>query len=208
MTELWLSQIRLDIRNGSVRRDLGDPAAVHKRVMSLFPDVTDPTARAALGVLHRADERSDGILLLIQSRHEPDLGALPSGYGSATTTDLDRLLGTLGTGDLVHYRIVANASKRAATGPKAGKRIALGASDTHKWWAERATRAGLALISEPSLDGQLLGGRRAASRITVRPWRIDGLGQIVDVERLREAVATGIGPGKAYGCGMLSLARG
>ena len=33
------------------------------------------------------------------------------------------------------------------------------------------------------------------------------LGEVVDAAALRRALVTGIGPAKAYGCGLLTLAR-
>ena len=36
--------------------------------------------------------------------------------------------------------------------------------------------------------------------------RFDGIGVVTDPDALRAAVLTGIGRGKSYGCGLLSLA--
>ena len=37
--------------------------------------------------------------------------------------------------------------------------------------------------------------------------QFDGVLQVVDTERLVQAIGAGIGSGKAFGCGLLSVAR-
>jgi CRISPR system Cascade subunit CasE len=49
-------------------------------------------------------------------------------------------------------------------------------------------------------------GRRGDATITLAGARFDGLLQVVDPTLFRAALATGIGPAKAYGFGLLSIA--
>jgi CRISPR system Cascade subunit CasE len=58
--------------------------------------------------------------------------------------------------------------------------------------------------------GERLSGRRPGQTpghgLTVVGVRFEGRLRILDLDRFRAAIATGIGPGKAYGCGLLSIA--
>ncbi|WP_254667604.1 type I-E CRISPR-associated protein Cas6/Cse3/CasE [Streptomyces sp. SolWspMP-sol7th] len=44
------------------------------------------------------------------------------------------------------------------------------------------------------------------NRVRHQRIRFDGTATIADAEQLRTALVHGIGPGKAYGCGLLSIA--
>lgn len=78
------------------------------------------------------------------------------------------------------------------------------------WLEERSTRLGFAL------DGELL--IRPCDKITVEkkkenrrfflcPVRYDGALTVTDKDRFRDTLITGIGRGRAYGMGMMTVAR-
>jgi len=69
-------------------------------------------------------------------------------------------------------------------------------------WIERqAQQAGLALI-QVHMTPRWLSGWNTRLRVVT----YDGLALVNDTSALLEAVAKGIGPSKAFGCGLLSLA--
>ena len=124
---------------------------------------------------------------------------LPNGYGVAKYTSLNPLIKALRDGIIIRYRILANATKRQNTGLMAGKRIALGFSDTKQWWLERSTNAGLALTVEPTLVSETLPGISSKyNNILLRSWRIDGLASVNDVEKLVATLEVGIGRGRIF----------
>lgn len=64
-------------------------------------------------------------------------------------------------------------------------------------------------VLAPLWDGGRMqrGGTRKAA-IRVQPVLFEGRLEVTDVERFRDAIRSGIGPAKAYGCGLLSLKAG
>lgn len=48
-------------------------------------------------------------------------------------------------------------------------------------------------------------GGRGGSKVTLRLAQFDGLLQVTDAQRLREALVAGMGRAKAYGCGLMTL---
>lgn len=48
---------------------------------------------------------------------------------------------------------------------------------------------------------------RTKRTVTLSTVQFDGRLEVADADALRRALTTGIGPGKAYGCGLLTLAR-
>jgi len=203
----WLTRIVLEPRSMAASRDLRDAEALHKRVMSLVPDGLGEQARAKAGVLYRYDETgAAGPHLLVQTAVPIDAARLPQQYGSLAVRDLTPLLDLLQPELTVRYRIIGNTAKRLGrTSERAGKLLALRGADADQWWQARAEANGLILrtsIATPLPDVRGKGPGTVRHAVT----RFDGLALVKDPDLVRQAVRNGIGRGKAYGCGLLSLA--
>lgn len=206
----WLTRIVLDGRHRAVRADLRDAHHMHRRLMSLFPDSLGTTARNDVGMLYRIEIAPAGrVTVLAQSTLQPDLSRLPAGYGAAQHRPLDPMLDALTDGTIVRYRIAANASKRSWKGDehhRAGQIVALAGHEAEQWWRERATRHGLHLLDVRHEQMDAVRGQRGNDTIQHSLTRFDGTARIHDPDNVRAAVIAGIGRGKTYGCGLLSLA--
>ncbi|MFE5331275.1 type I-E CRISPR-associated protein Cas6/Cse3/CasE [Embleya sp. NPDC056575] len=78
------------------------------------------------------------------------------------------------------------------------------------WWHRRAGLAGLKLhthLSHP-LDAAVGRSGKGGATQKVRHHRVrfEGTAEIVDPDALRAAVVGGVGKGRAYGCGLLTIA--
>ncbi|MFL1427490.1 MULTISPECIES: type I-E CRISPR-associated protein Cas6/Cse3/CasE [unclassified Nocardiopsis] len=208
----WITQIRPDLRSREARRDLGSAVGMHHRLMSLFPDGAGQEARRTFGVLFRVEDTPRGPQILLQSNIEPELSRLPEHYGSGQTKDLSVFLDALKTGRYVRYRIAANAVRRPGHTTKAksdvNSVVPLVGADAEEWWTRQAEASGLKLhhIASHALDAAR--GERKEGRHKIRHARtlFEGTAQITNALLLRERTITGVGRGKAYGCGLLSLA--
>ncbi|SDP62717.1 CRISPR system Cascade subunit CasE [Streptomyces sp. cf386] len=227
-TTATLTRIRLNRRSKTVRRDLTDTIRLHKTVMLLVPDGLGKHPRQKAGLLFRLEDATDDTppTLLIQSHQPPDLTRLPQDYGSAETRALHPMFQALDPGRAVRYRITANASavRRALDNHqpvdnKNGRKvIALYGDDALAWWQRRAHQAGLALTTTDTTPARFRRPRKRPNTATepgeTNPapgaqhalTRFDGLATITEPDRLRHALLTGIGRGKPYGAGLLSLA--
>ncbi|MCF3174863.1 type I-E CRISPR-associated protein Cas6/Cse3/CasE [Streptomyces sioyaensis] len=213
MTTLWLTRIQPDLRHRDARRDLSSAVAMHHRIMTLFPDGLGAHARLQAGALFRAEDTGPHPVVLLQSQLRPDLDKLPAGYASAATKDLTPMLDALSPGLSVRYRIIASAVRklghttRATTGAPAV--IPLTGADADHWWQRQAEEnSGLHLSSAHSTPLDTARGQRAHDKrlITHARTRFDGTAHIDDADLLRQRILDGIGRGKAYGCGLLTLA--
>ncbi len=204
----WLVRITLDPRHPQVRDDLGDAARMHQRMMTLLPENLGLGARSLAGLLYRVEENREGVRILAQTRLEPDTSRLPTGYGHVATRELAPLLDGLRPGSAVHYRLVANASKRLSRGAgrDEGKVIPLRGNDADEWWAGRAPGCGLTLRTTTAFPLDDATGRRRDQRVRHALTRYDGIAVVTDPDALRRALLGGIGRGKSYGAGLLSLA--
>ncbi|MCD0452557.1 type I-E CRISPR-associated protein Cas6/Cse3/CasE [Actinocorallia sp. API 0066] len=207
---LWITQLSLNPGSRDVIRDLGDTVRLHQRVMTLFPSGLGQQARHDAGVLFRIEETRSGVAVLVQSVLEPTAGALPDTYGTVRSKALTPLIDALVPGRRVRYRIIANATRKLGVNTTAGKPkevVPLHGADADAWWQRQAESSGLVLhtLESVSLD-QASGTRRDRNRVVHARTRFDGLATISDATALTTRLRAGIGRGKSYGCGLLTLA--
>ncbi|MCX5891207.1 MAG: type I-E CRISPR-associated protein Cas6/Cse3/CasE [Deltaproteobacteria bacterium] len=137
-------------------------------------------------------------------------------------------------GQSLRFRLVANPTRRLsrhsleADGQPVnkkwiGKRVPVPNNQLFDWLARRAEPAGFSVqkdctnvqpgyiyFKKPDKrvdlleDGQKTEQKEEQSRL--RSVRYDGILQVTDPARIKEIIIRGIGPGKAYGLGLLSLA--
>ncbi|MET9294391.1 type I-E CRISPR-associated protein Cas6/Cse3/CasE [Streptomyces sp. NPDC003077] len=216
---VWLTRIVPDPRSREAREDTAHREGairLHRRLMSLFPDHPGPDPRAHFGVLFRTDDTPTGPQLLLQSTHQPDPDRLPDGYGTLHTRPLDTLLDALRPGLTVHYRCVASPVRKPGATTRALYQlpavVALSGAAADQWWLRQADAAGLKPLSLHSQPLDAAQGRRAphgpAARQRIRHARtaFEGRAAIIDPDALRTKITQGIGRGKPYGCGLLTIA--
>ncbi|MFC8851502.1 type I-E CRISPR-associated protein Cas6/Cse3/CasE [Streptomyces sp. NPDC057144] len=220
-----LTRIRLNRRSPAARRDLADAVSLHKSVMLLAPDDLGENPRQQAGLLFRLEDATDDTppTLLVQSHQPPDLTRLPHHYGTVETRPLHPMFQALTPGRAVRYRITANASAARRVlddhhpvDNKHGRKIvALYGDDALAWWQRRAHQAGLTLASTDITPARFPRACRRADKPGEQAHspgpmhaltRFDGLATITDPDQLSHALLTGIGRGKPYGAGLLTLA--
>jgi CRISPR system Cascade subunit CasE len=208
---VWLSRLRPNLKHGAARHDLRNVYDLHRRVMTLVPDNLGEQARRVTGLLFRVEHTARGPQVLVQTQVAPDFGRLPEGYADAEgPRRLDPFLRELHAGALVRYRIAGNPSKRRGNSSidlgKPGQIVPLRGADAEQWWIRKAEKHGLhilSLIARPVPDAR---GNKNGAQIKHAITQFDGVARITDPDLVRAAVLSGIGRGKSYGCGLLSLA--
>lgn len=128
----------------------------------------------------------------------------------------------------VHGRATAGADeargrKRPEQPEAKGKRVALmRESDQAAWLGRQAQRAGFRLVSvrrlaewpdtKPDVPALVTAGggnstgSRGGARLTFTTVLFEGVLEVTDAQAFAAALKGGIGPGKAFGCGLLSIA--
>jgi CRISPR system Cascade subunit CasE len=187
-----------------------DPYEVHLTLWRLFPE--EPAAKRDF--LFRVGESDySGTVVLMQSNRQPEA---PS--GSAT-----RILAckeyrpVLTRGQRLQFLVVANPIKmindendRKDTHGETKKcRVPLIREEEQRAWVERKLHEA-AQIETVVLDhGSPLQFRKAKEDRTgkIQTVTFKGILQVQDIGIMARVLETGIGPAKAFGCGMISLAR-
>ena len=202
--------------------------------MDAFPEVeSEQSARAQLGVLYRLEELpgTGNLLLLVQSRQEPNWSSLPEGYLLVTGVspenpackDVSPLYAGLQLGQALTFRLRANPTKKIDTASgedgnrRNGRRVALTAeADQLAWLDRKGDQHGFQIVesvAKPGLldvhPGATQGVRGLGSggrNLTFSSVQYDGRLRVADRELFLRALEDGIGPAKAFGFGLLSVA--
>jgi CRISPR system Cascade subunit CasE len=215
---MYLSRLILNPHSRRVQREVADPYQMHRSIMRGFPDGLEEGRER---VLFRLDShaRTGRLDLLVQSWSLPDwswlaeAGALgyllPVGEPNPAVKPFDF---KLAPGQLVAFRLLANPTVKRKFPTGDHKRVGLYREEDQIAWLERkGEQGGFRIVSvrtggNDTVDG-IIGRDKERHNLNLLAVQFDGLLQVTDPDRLRETVRQGIGSGKGFGFGLLSLAR-
>ena len=225
---MFLTRILLDPNRRLARKYLGSPQVMHAVVLKATggDDSVGPGR-----VLWRVDQGQTTSLYVL-SPTAPDCTQLLNDAGvsgsTSRTLDYGPFLERLANGQTWGFRLTANPSRAISQGPGVrGKRSGhVTVAQQRQWLLDRAEGLGFSLVpygvdGEPeSSDSSLIVVRRhrpvfgretpqrgQRDRVTINQTVYEGVLRVTDVEALRHSLVAGIGRSKAYGCGLMTLAR-
>lgn len=218
--QLHMSLLHLDpVASRHVRRALGDVQELHRIVMSGFTDIGSPRPRSELGVLYRVDHGERVSAVLVQSAVEPmwsDVESLDVLAEPVRVRDASPLL-QLPAGATFRFRLLANATRAVRPEGRSSRhaqRVPIrsdgGPGGRIAWLERKAADHGFRVDTESVVavpQAPRRGARSGGSRITLEGCVFDGLLTVTDAVRFRAAICEGIGRGRAYGYGLLTVAR-
>jgi CRISPR system Cascade subunit CasE len=204
---MYLSKLVLNGRDRTVLKDLSNAHKLHQRIMQAFPDEKGrERPREDWHILFR--QEIDSEVVLVQSEIEPHWSKLPERYlNEHAVKPIELEAPQFCPGRVFQFRLKANPSKRDK---KTRKTIGLFRQPDQLTWLERqAERCGFQLqgvdvIPLPNVFG-IKGKGQSPIRITTALFQ--GILEVTDSSQFLTALQQGIGRGKSYGCGLLSVAR-
>ncbi len=187
----------------SNRRPL-NPYEIHRKIWSLFPD--RPTATRDF--LFRVEKTSPaGQAILLQSAMAP-----VAGNRNVSIVGHKEVEYSFGQGMALRFHLTANPTKRIRDfgGKKKNQgrcRVPLVDEDEIQAWLVRkfADSAQLHEVVVASKDTLYFRKKEMPGKVVTVTY--NGLLTVSDGDLLKKMVIKGIGPAKAFGCGLLSLAR-
>ena len=208
---MFLSLLEIDPGVDVARTWLGNPYRVHQRLAMAFPD--SQAGRA----LFRIEDEWSPPRIIVQTQAEADWDAafrdLPVLASRPRQKPLDM---AVSDGDVLRFRLRANPTKRLSAGcPGAkvdGARVGLfKEADQRAWLKRKAAAAGFEALAFDIRPLSTIVSRKNPAKDRARQSHLaiqfDGQLRVIDTHALIEAVRAGIGSAKAYGYGLLSLAR-
>ncbi|GAA5785389.1 type I-E CRISPR-associated protein Cas6/Cse3/CasE [Chitiniphilus shinanonensis] len=204
---MFLSRLTLDPRNAQARRDLGDPYEMHRTLARAFvPDADTPPPRFLWCLEPTGNPWASPTLLVQSANREADWSFLQATPGylqqpvASKRVALDKLLVS---GSRYRFRLLANP-----TVMRQGKRYGLtGETAQLEWLQRQGERHGFTLEAALVTASDMLRGRKESSVISVQRVAYEGVLQALQPDALAQALLAGVGRAKAFGCGLLSLAR-
>lgn len=219
------SRLYLNPQKRSARKLLTNPQAMHAAVRAAFPpDLREDEGR----VLWRVDTDEHATTLYVVAPEAPDLEHLVDQAGWFTrageTIDYAPLLASLTRGQEWNFALIANPVHSEAR-PDAARGIIrphVTVQQQTDWLMSRGENNGFRILragdeheGEPQLavTGRvdLSFPRRSTDgkvrNVSLRTARFEGALQVTDPALLRHTLVSGLGRARAYGCGLMTLAK-
>ena len=201
---MFLSKLEVNAKCRQVRAELASPYEMHRTISKAFGD-DGPEYRAAR-CLFRVDETTDPATfnVLVQSTVQPDWSMLTVSDGYLKSEPQVREFSPgIRQGQRLHFRLAANPTVK-----KNGRRYGLESEeDQVKWLLRKSESAGFRVLRLSQKKGRKV-DLRVPGQDQAYLWSVvfDGLLEVTDPEAFVSSMESGIGSGKGFGFGMLSVA--
>lgn len=211
---MYLSRVRLNPALRPTMQALQAPQILHGAIERSFPGERQRR-------LWRIDWLGEACYLLVVSEQVPDFSGLiaqfssPALAGQGESKEYAPFLSRLQNGQSWQFRLKANpviASREGLENTQLRGRIHAHQTPAQQkqWLMARAAAHGFALQEQgfEVLHSQWHRFKKAdGATVSLRAVTLEGRLEVLDAALLRSALTGGIGRGKAYGCGLLTLAK-
>ena len=203
---MYLARLRVNRHRIAVNW-LANPYRVHQRLKMAF--------EGDVRLLFRIEESSSGSQVIVQSCAPPDWDAAFNDFPVLQSPpEHKRFEPCLEMGRRYRFRLLANPTVKrqvAEDGVRKGKRQGLlREADQQAWLARKITGCGADLVgcrvASQGLQRSRKNPNKSAGPQTHLAVLFEGVLEVKDPDAVAAALATGIGPAKGYGFGLLSLA--
>ncbi len=205
---------------------------MHRTIMSCFPQINSNSQRKYFDVLYRI-EKDFKLLrtyILVQSRIKPNWSLLPNRYVLRVNNGekgieilkIDNNFITISNGSLLKFRHCCTPMKRRTSimnGKKIYKKTPLLTEENQiKWFKRKGDQHGfhissnldqknqlnLRIINQDLVQGIKIINKKI-KRLSFNSITFDGLLKVVDKIKFITALHTGIGRGKSFGFGLITI---
>ena len=190
---MYLSKLALNVSSRDVKRDISNPYELHRTLSRVLEGHDGRT-------LWRLETPPYGApFILVQSAEMPDWEALGTRYLREAEVKAFTLRFTTGRG--YYFRLRANPVVT-----REGKRLGLPDDEKVPWLARKAEQGGFKLLGGRVQETGVIKARRKGAKVTLSVATFEGVLVVVDDVLFRQTIEQGIGPAKAFGMGLLSVA--
>ena len=196
---MYLIRVEMDKNNPTTRRAMVDCQQMHRFVTRLFG-----SDRQSSGLLYRTKVVQDKVLIYLYSQNpvsNPDQNDIQQ-------RDISGWMDTFKNGQVLNFDLVTSPSKKVSVEGKRNsqRKILRDPADRQAWLVKKAAESGFRILHAEEQDRITATGIHNTEKGGVMNhsgYRYVGTLQITDVNSFRQSLAQGIGPGKAYGFGMM-----
>jgi CRISPR system Cascade subunit CasE len=203
---MYLTRLTLDPRSAQARRDLGDAYEMHRTLARAFVVDANSAPQRFLWRLEAGSNAWATPVVLVQAATAGDwsaLQALPNYLQQPAESKRLDLQHWVEGGARYRFRLLANP-----TVTRQGKRYGLVGEDEQLAWLNRqGERHGFNIEAALVTACDVLASRKGDNRISLQRVCFEGRLQVRELTAFSHALTQGIGPAKAFGCGLLSVAQ-
>ena len=204
---MFLSRVKIDTSKRSTIKFLSSLQIMHATVENCFSD--DGRRK-----LWRLDYFENSYYMLILSESKPDLTEIKKQYGvqeQEDPKDYKRVLEMLQNKQVWRFRLRANPVRSVKNGNSESSRGKIYPHITveqqKKWLTDRCEKLGFSIKNFDIVQREMKKFKRQNKHVTISMVTYEGILEIENIEIFRETIMKGIGRAKAYGCGLLTLAK-
>lgn len=203
---IFLSQIKLDPFNPSVRQALKNHQDMHRNIMKAFQG-----NRKDCEVLFRLVEKKDRYELIVLSKQEPQWELVQSnGYICMKSNNYSDIIEKFKEGAIFRFDLMAVASKKVKVdGSKNSKRVFYKTVEEREKWLElQGHKYGFELLEMYEKRSDIVCSvQKKEGAFQIHGTEFVGTLKIVDRELFSKSWPSGFGAEKAYGMGLMLLSR-
>jgi len=201
---MYLSEVKLDLFDRGNMKTLADIYRTHQLVMTGFRASSRQESCVLYRVEHSIRNETALATILVQSTTKPDWSELEGTTLQVQTKEFNL---DFSANQRLRFRLLINPVVT-----RNGKRWGLIRDEAlHDWLRKKENTIGATFESFTVIDEGYFSGNKQRNgkqdKIIIKKARFEGILRTVEPNALRTAVKVGIGPAKAFGCGLLSLAR-
>lgn len=215
---MYLSRVQLDEKRRETIKALASPQILHAAIARALPGDKERS-------LWRVDRYDDKLYILLQSIERPDLASFTEQFGFVHMPDeiksYDMFLENLRAGQSWRFRLRANPTHSIKLPDNSRGKVFSHITVGHQrqWLIDRSDKLGFTLPKSHLAEGlsneymfevvesDKILFRRGDGKVTLGIAVFEGILTITDADTFNDALRNGIGRAKAYGCGLLTLAR-
>jgi len=188
--------------------ELSNPYQLHRTIMKGFPDNLKES-NTPNRILYRVNFKSSSAdpTVLIQSSICPDWTPLISTSEFLSRDPLFKQFEypKFNKFSIYRFRLYGNPSKKVE-----GKRVGMYKTEDHiKWLKRKAEIGGFKVLRVSIIKNELIKAKahKNSKPISILGVQFEGMLQVINPEKFENTLKSGIGSAKAFGCGLLSLAK-
>ncbi|SFA79078.1 type I-E CRISPR-associated protein Cas6/Cse3/CasE [Selenomonas ruminantium] len=200
---MYLSKLHLDIRSPYTKKCLHDCQIMHRSIQRMFD-----SDRQSSGVLYRLNPQR--LNVYVWSAKEPDKEEIPAGMQLIGCRDFTDIEQRIYEGQCYRFNLLAVPSKKVAKEGKKNsqRRFLYSLEEQVEWLQRKGEQNGFSILQVQQERECMTRGKhtqKGEDNICYKGVVFQGVLQVNHAEMFKKCWQEGIGPGKAYGQGMLIL---
>ena len=205
---MFFSRVRLNTNLRKTQLAMASPNIYHGAIERAFEDKQKRN-------LWRVDKLRGQYYLLILSKEKPNLEVIVSQFGYKGETGeikiYDSLINRVDEKQTWRFRLVANPTYSVKCDEKKRGKVIAHTSIRHQleWLGKKALQGGFE-IEEANVvasEWKIFRKKDKGAKVRIKEATFEGVLTINDVEKFKKTLIKGIGRGKVYGMGLLTIVR-